>query len=583
MTTTHAGTVTTHTAELWDGTEIFYRAWHPAEEATRAVVLFHRGHEHSGRFDGVVAELGLTDAVVYAWDARGHGRSPGARGDAPSFGAVVRDVDSFMRHLAREHGLRLEDTVVVGHSVGAVAVAAWAHDYAPRVRALVLATPALRVKLYVPFARAGLRLLRAATGRRLFVSSYVKGRMLTHDPDEARAYDADPLIARQISVDVLLGLHATATRLVDDAAAIRVPTLVLAAGADWVVKLSAVRRLFDRLGSPAKRLRVFDGMYHDVLHERGREAVVDEIRSFVDEVFSIPYEREPLLDADVRGHTRDEYERLGRPLPLLSPRGLWFAAERAFLKTVGRLSDGIRLGWATGFDSGRSLDYVYENRARGRTPLGRLIDRIYLDSPGWRGIRKRRANLEGLLRDAIALASKDGEPVRVLDVAAGCGRYVLEAMRASAVRVEALLRDFEPANVEAAREGAARLGLDAVAVERGDAFDRDALAALEPKVDVAVVSGLYELFADNARVLGSLAGIAGAVRPGGYLVYTGQPWHPQIEMIARVLANRDGDRWVMRRRSQQELDDLVAEAGFEKLLTLVDDEGIFTVSLARRR
>jgi SAM-dependent methyltransferase len=333
-----------------------------------------------------------------------------------------------------------------------------------------------------------------------------------------------------------------------------------------------------------KRFKVFDGMYHDVLHERDRRDVFDEIRAFVDEVFSAPREREPLLDADARGHTRDEYERLRRPLPPLSPRGLWFAAGRLFLKTAGRLSDGIRLGWETGFDSGRSLDYVYENRARGGTLLGRLIDRIYLDSPGWRGIRKRRANLEVALRDAIALAADSGgEPVRVLDVAAGCGRYVLEAMRASAVRVEALLRDFEPANVEAARRAAARLGLDGVAVERGDAFDRGALASLEPKFDVAVVSGLYELFADNARVLGSLSGIAEAVRPGGYLIYTGQPWHPQLEMIARVLSNREGEPWVMRRRSQQELDDLVQEAGFEKMRTAVDDEGIFTVSVARRR
>ena len=31
---------------------------------------------------------------------------------------------------------------------------------------------------------------------------------------------------------------------------------------------------------------------------------------------------------------------------------------------------------------------------------------------------------------------------------------------------------------------------------------------------------------------------------GGYLIYTTQPWHPQVEMIARTLINRDGpDEW----------------------------------------
>jgi hypothetical protein len=69
---------------------------------------------------------------------------------------------------------------------------------------------------------------------------------------------------------------------------------------------------------------------------------------------------------------------------------------------------------------------------------------------------------------------------------------------------------------------------------------------------------------------------------GGYLIYTNQPWHPQIEMIARCLTNRDGRPWIMRRRTTEEMDDLVRAAGFEKIDMLIDRWGIFTVSLARR-
>ena len=69
---------------------------------------------------------------------------------------------------------------------------------------------------------------------------------------------------------------------------------------------------------------------------------------------------------------------------------------------------------------------------------------------------------------------------------------------------------------------------------------------------------------------------------GGYLIYTGQPWHPQLEMIARVLTNREGQPWIMRRRTQEEMDDLVHAAGFHKQEMRVDEHGIFTVSLARR-
>src|SRR5262249_45608822 len=81
----------------------------------------------------------------------------------------------------------------------------------------------------------------------------------------------------------------------------------------------------------------------------------------------------------------------------------------------------------------------------------------------------------------------------------------------------------------------------------------------------------------------SLLGIAGALDEFGYLIYTNQPWHPQLEMIARVLRNREGRPWVMRCRAQAEMDALVRDAGFEKLQTLLDDDGIFTVSVARIR
>ncbi len=81
----------------------------------------------------------------------------------------------------------------------------------------------------------------------------------------------------------------------------------------------------------------------------------------------------------------------------------------------------------------------------------------------------------------------------------------------------------------------------------------------------------------------SLNGLASAIDPGGYLIYTGQPWHPQLEMIARTLSShRDHKPWVMRRRTQGELDQLVEAAGFRKMDQFTDDWGIFTVSLAER-
>jgi alpha-beta hydrolase superfamily lysophospholipase len=577
---------TEHAFTTSDGTELFYRAWLPTTPTDKALILFHRGHEHSGRWQETVKALGLDDVAVFACDARGHGRSPGERGSAENLARVIKDADGFVRHIAEHHGIAVEDMIVMAHSVGAVVAAAWVHDYAPPIRGMILATPAFRVKLYVPFAVPLLRLRQKLLGPG-YVRSYVKAHMLTHDAAEAGRYAADPLIFRQIAVNILLDLYDTSTRLLADAGAITVPTLMLVAGSDWVVKQSAQREFFEKLSSPVKRLETFAHFSHAVFHEKDLEPLIARVRDFIHERFAdsagaMPtalrgHGTQTLLDADKSGYTKAEYDRLR------GPGGLRFAITNGFLKTVGRLSRGIRLGWQSGFDSGVTLDYVYENKPQGTTPLGRLIDRNYLNSIGWRGIRQRRVRLEKLLRETIERTHAEGRPVRLLDIASGPGRYVLETIhRLAHIPITATLRDCKSENLEAGRRIAGDLGLKSVTITHGDAVDRASLAAIRPRPTVAIVSGLYELFPENEPVLRSLRGLADAVEPGGYLIYTNQPWHPQVEFIARVLTNREGRPWIMRRRTQAEIDELVRTAGFTKLSQEIDPWGIFTVSVARR-
>ena len=172
-----------HTFSTHDGVELFYRHW-PASAPTQgeprqAIVLFHRGHEHSGRIAHLVDELNLPGFDFFAWDARGHGQSPGERGDSPSFATSARDVQTFCDHIGATYGIEEQNFAVIAQSVGAVIAATWVHDYAPKIRALVLASPAFKVKLYVPFARPGLALMRRFRGN-FFVNSYVKAKFLGH-------------------------------------------------------------------------------------------------------------------------------------------------------------------------------------------------------------------------------------------------------------------------------------------------------------------------------------------------------------------------------------------------------------------
>jgi alpha-beta hydrolase superfamily lysophospholipase/SAM-dependent methyltransferase len=564
---------TEKTFASWDGAELFYRSWIPNKATGKALLLFHRGHEHSGRWQEIVDSLGLDDVAIFAWDARGHGNSPGDRGAAKALRDVIKDVDVFMRHVSETFSIPIENMIVLAHSLAAVTLTAWIHDYAPPIRAMILATAAFHVKLYIPFAISALRILRPR-----FVKSYVKSKMLTHDREQATRYDSDPLIFRQIAVNVLLDLHDTAKRLVADAGAIQTPTLMIGAGKDWVVCLKAQQKFFDRLSSTHKRFEIFPDAYHAIFHETNRRDVVELVREFVRDCFAKPAITPSLLDADERGYTAREHECLK------NNGGRRFAVARAGLKVASRLSRGIEIGWRSGFDSGVSLDYVYRNEPHGLSALGRLIDKSYLNSVGWRGIRQRKENLNKTLRDLILKVHRENRPVTILDIAAGAGRYVIETIRdMPKIPVSATLCDYKKENVEAVRALADELNVNgAVIARRGDAFDRESLARIEPRATIGIVSGLYELFPSNEPVLTSLRGLADVIEPGGYLIYTNQPWHPQLEFIAHVLVNREGKRWIMRRRTTGEMDELVRAAGFEKIDMEIDQWGMFTVSVARR-
>lgn len=567
-----------------DGTELFYR-YRPAANGinNKAIVLFHRGHEHSGRMMFVADELGFDDFAYFAWDARGHGHSPGDRGDSPSLGTSVADVQDFVQHIENQYDIVPENIVVIAQSVGAVLVSAWLHDYAPKIRCAVLASPAFKVKLYVPFARAGLKLMQRLRGN-FFVNSYVKAHYLTHDKARQVSYDNDPLIARAISVRILLGLHDAANRVVADAQAITTPIQLLISGSDWVVHHKPQHEFYNRLGSHIKERHIFKDFYHDTLGEEQRELVFIEMRRFIRARFDEPWQTVDVTRAHIHSYSRREADELATPLSLFTPQGAFWSVYRWLIAWGANWSEGLKIGKETGFDSGSTLDYVYRNQPQGRNAFGRMVDKHYLNAIGWRGIRQRKVHIAWAIQTAMRQLREAGHPVHVFDIAAGHGRYVLDALTAEQQLPDSVrLRDYSAINMEAGRRLVAERGLqDIVCFEKADAYQQASYKGLTPRPTLGIVSGLHELFADNDLILQSLHGLGEAIETGGYLIYTCQPWHPQLEMIARALTSHKKGRpsWVMRRRSQQEMDQLVELAGFRKIHQWMDEEGIFTVSLA---
>lgn len=282
----------------------------------------------------------------------------------------------------------------------------------------------------------------------------------------------------------------------------------------------------------------------------------------------------PLSDRDL--------DALQRPLPLWHPKAWYYGAVWLALQTIGRLSHGIRVGHRYGFDSGVMLDHVYSNTARGFTPLGRLIDRIFLDAPGWAGIRNRGKLLQAKLEDTVRLVDiTPGQSVRLADLACGGGQYVLDALaQMRHVPVDAVLRDYRPENVDRTQMNADERAV-AARIEKADAFSDTDLSALGAR-DIVIVSGLHEIIPDDDLIRRHFRQIANLVPRNGFLLLTVQPDHPQLELIARTLTSHTGRPWAMRLRGMELTMEWAKAAGFSPVDWEMEETGIFGVIRFRR-
>ena len=91
------------------------------------------------------------------------------------------------------------------------------------------------------------------------------------------------------------------------------------------------------------------------------------------------------------------FAELQRDLPASSPRAWRFRALAAASRAGALLSEGLRVGHEHGFDSGPFMDHVYGNQPRGRTALGREIDRRLLNRRTCQAFREIRV----LAREAL--------------------------------------------------------------------------------------------------------------------------------------------------------------------------------------
>lgn len=561
--------MTTGYFKSFDGSDLFYRSWN-YQSNQKTLIIIHRGHEHSERLNEIATDPQFKDYSIFAYDLRGHGYTK--QEVSPVFMDNVRDLDAFVKYLGENYEVETKDIFVIANSIAGVIVTAWVHDFAPSIAGMALLAPAFEIKLYVPFANEFIG-LTTKIKKDLVIQSYVKSKVLTHDLEQQKAYDSDPLISKSINGRLLVDLQQAGKRLVDDAAAIDIPMIILAAENDYVVKNSVQRQFFVNVSSKLKTFILLRKFFHGILFETERQKVYTYLHNFIKKAYARE-KSELTLEPDY--FSVKEYENLYHKI-MPAHEKLNFAFQKWSLSKIGALSEGMALGLKYGFDSGISLDYVYHNEAKGKSGIGKMIDKGYLEAIGWKGIRIRKQHLLQLLESNIQQIESSGRQVKILDIAGGTGNYLFD-IKDKYPNVEIVINEFVQSNIELGERVIEEKGYEDVRFTNFDCFDPETYKKIDFTPNITIISGIFELFGDNEKANEAIKGVVSISEENSRLIYTGQPWHPQLKMIAYVLNSHQKKDWVMRRRSQKELDRIMAFNQIKKEQMLIDDFGIFTVS-----
>jgi len=262
-----------------DGVDLFARSWEPTSASRGVVCLVHGLGEHSGRYDHVAAVLSAAGYAVAAIDLRGHGRSPGRRGDTP-FPATLDDIDLLLADGRRRHPDL--PCFLYGHSLGGLLVLTYLVRRRPAVTGAIAASSGLRTPLLEQRAKILAARILAPVAPSVTLPTGLDADGICRDPSVVDAYRSDPLVHARASMALARDGVVAARETSSNAAAVDVPVLLIHGTADRLTYADGSRAFAAAVGGDST-LILYDGLVHELHNEPERVQVLADVVAWLDD------------------------------------------------------------------------------------------------------------------------------------------------------------------------------------------------------------------------------------------------------------------------------------------------------------
>jgi alpha-beta hydrolase superfamily lysophospholipase len=260
------------------------------------VLIVHGLGEHASRYTHVARQLLEWGFAVRAYDQRGHGESGGGQGRIGSERILLEDLAEVVDD-TRLRCMRLPNAdpkkplplILLGHSLGGLVVGNFVARKVRKIEGLVMSSPALDPGLS-PMQKILLAVTPALLPN-LCVDNGLNPKYLSHDREVVRRYTSDPLVHRRISARLAKFIATAGPATIEAAARWEIPTLLMYAGADRIVRPEGSRAFAQAYAKSSNAkpgtvtTRNFEGFYHEIFNEVGSNAVFDCFRTWLDARF----------------------------------------------------------------------------------------------------------------------------------------------------------------------------------------------------------------------------------------------------------------------------------------------------------